>query len=104
MKLVGVEITNIERSNTNCLQTSTQSLHDKVVFKASRQKEFNELVDRGVFRLVPYADAIGFRIYGYRVFDEDNHAETSSALPKSIFAVTKFNSKILRLMSGALKV
>lgn len=74
---------------------------DHDFFAAARTNEFNGLVDKGVFALVPESEAVGNRVYNSRFVDEVKHVGTPSAYAKSRLVVQAFNDKEHGLLTNA---
>lgn len=66
---------------------------DHKKYSASRNKEFNELVERGVFTPVFKSEADGHRIFGSHFVDHVKHECTPDAYEKSRLVVQGFNDK-----------
>ncbi|TAQ87858.1 hypothetical protein B7494_g3834 [Chlorociboria aeruginascens] len=74
-------------------KSPTESPLTKGQYFASRQKELNELLEKGVFKLVPLDDVpLGTRIFNSRFVDEVKHAGTSSAFEKSRLVIQAYNN------------
>lgn len=74
---------------------------DNAFFAAARIKEFNGLLDRGVFTLALEHEAAGYRVYGCRFVYEVKQAGTPSAYAKSRMVVQAFNDNKHGVMTGA---
>lgn len=70
-------------------------------FELFRILEFNRLVDRGVFTLVPLFNENDYRKYDARFDNSVKNEETSHAFPKSRFVVRAFDDKNHGLQNGA---
>lgn len=71
------------------------------LYAASRTKEFNGLLDHGVFTLLNMSDADGYRICSSRFFDEIKHMCTLETFTKSRFVIMEFNDKEHGLLTRA---
>lgn len=59
-------------------------------FKQSRLNEFNKLMERGVFCIVPRAEANGYQIYSARFVDEIKKVGAPEAFEKSRLVVQAY--------------
>ena len=67
---------------------------DHKKYAASRKKEIDGLIDRGVFVPATVSDARGHRIYGTRFVDYVKNEGTPEAFEKSRFVAQAFNDEI----------
>jgi hypothetical protein len=63
-------------------------------FKASRQKEINGLLEKGVFEVIPATDVPqGIRLFNSRFVDDIKYAGTEKAFEKSRLVVQAYNNQ-----------
>lgn len=74
---------------------------DTTQFSASRNIEFNGLIERGVFTLVPESMANGLRIYGSRFVDQVKNEGKPSAYNKSRLVVQAYGDHNHGLLTHA---
>lgn len=80
------------------MRCSQQNSEEHLPFEASNNAEFSQLLDQGVFDVVPSSKRKGYRIYGSRFVDKLKSVGLPTAFKKSHLVIQGLADKFHRLL------